>query len=397
MGKTVGFTRRTFLRGTAAAGSAAILGSRASAAPADVSRKRIRVGVIGCGSVSKKYLPHLRECPFVELVSVCDILVARARQTAARFQIPHCYPHIEKMLPGAPFDLLVNLTDMQEHGRLNRQALEAGKHVWSEKPMADHFAQGQELLDLAKRKGLCLWAAPVVVASPQFAIMARTLREGQLGQVAAAHASYGHLGPNWASFFYEKGGGSLPDLGVYNLTTLTGLFGPARAVTAMLSVVTPTRHIRGKGTIAVEAEDNAMVILDHGNNILSQIQCGFNYFAAREHDHTSADHHTISIIGTGGSMHLAGYDWAPHGVDLATREQPALKRYAADSGSYCWQQGASHMAECLATGKQSPLAPEHALHVIEIIDAARASQRTGRRVAVASRFPWPLPANLDPP
>src|SRR5438128_2196274 len=87
-------------------------------------------------------------------------------------------------------------------------------------------------------------AKPItVVNSPQFAFMAKTLNERTLGRVAAAHADYGHTGPDWSSFFYEKGGGSMPDLGVYNLTTLTGLLGPAKAVTAMTSVVTDTREI----------------------------------------------------------------------------------------------------------------------------------------------------------
>jgi len=79
----------------------------------------------------------------------------------------------------------------------------------------------------------------VVVNSPQFAFMSKTIQEGKLGKVSAAHAHYGHLGPNWSAFFYEKGGGSLPDLGVYNLATLTGLLGPAKFVTAMTSIVTP--------------------------------------------------------------------------------------------------------------------------------------------------------------
>ena len=72
-------------------------------------------------------------------------------------------------------------------------------------------------------------------------------------------------GPTWCAFFYEKGGGSLPDLGVYNLASLTGLLGPAKAVIAMTSIVTPERTVDDKGKIKVEAEDNAHVVMDHGN------------------------------------------------------------------------------------------------------------------------------------
>jgi predicted dehydrogenase len=108
--------------------------------------------------------------------------------------------------------------------------------------------------------------------------MSQAIQEGKLGKVAAAHAHYGHLGPNWSAFFYEQGGESLLDLGVDNIATLTGLLGPARSVMAMTSIVTEKRGIIGKGTVKVEAEDNAMVLMYHGNGTLSHVQCGFNYF-----------------------------------------------------------------------------------------------------------------------
>ena len=152
--------------------------------------------------------------------------------------------------------------------------------------------------------------------------MAKTLAAGKLGRVASAHADYGHTGPTWSSFFYEKGGGSMPDLGVYNLTSLTGLLGPARSVIAMVSIVTPTREIDGKGQIKVTEEDNAMVTLDHGNGVLSHVQCGFNFFNPHGHEGSKETRHTISIYGSQGSMGLVGYDWEPLGVDLATQEKP---------------------------------------------------------------------------
>ena len=127
-------------------------------------------------------------------------------------------------------------------------------------------------------------------------------------------------GPDWSAFFYEKGGGSLPDLGVYNLTTLTGLLGPAEAVMAMTSIVTPERTVDNKGAIKVEAEDNAMVLMDHGNGVMSHVQCGFNYFDPYGHEGKGQQQHTISIVGTDGIMGLVGYDWAPLGVDLATSD-----------------------------------------------------------------------------
>jgi predicted dehydrogenase len=380
--------RREFLGQAATVGAALALAGRgvhAAQAPA----KRTRVGVIGCGSVSHRYLPHLQECPFVELVSTCDIIPERAVDQAKAHGVPNHYPHISKMLAGAEFDLLVNLTDMQEHEHLNREAITAGKHVWSEKPIANTYAAGQELLELAKQKGVRVWGAPVVVASPQFAFMARTLAAGSLGRVAAAHANYGHTGPTWSSFFYEKGGGSMPDLGVYNISSLTGLLGPAKSVVAMVNIVTPTRTIDRKGEIKVTEEDNAMVLLDHGNGALSHIQSGFNYFNPHGHEGSQETRHTISIVGSHGFMGLVGYDWEPLGVDLATADEP-LARHETDARGYVWQQGASMAAECLATGKELLVTPEHALHVVDIMVAARESQATGRRIDLKSTFKWPV-------
>ena len=160
----------------------------------------------------------------------------------------------------------------------------------------------------------------------------------------------------------------MPDLGVYNLTTLTGLLGPAKSVVALTSVVTPTRNIRGKGLVRVSEEDNAMVLLDHGKE----------------------KRHTISIVGSTGLLGLVGYDWEPLDVDLATASAPNFKRQATDRGDYRWQQGASLVAECLVTGKEPLFTAEHALHVVEIICAARQSQETGKRIDLKSSFKWPV-------
>jgi len=279
---------------------------------------------------------------------------------------------------------------MQEHGHLNKQALNAGKHVWSEKPMANTYLEGRALLDLAIKKGLRIWGAPAVVNSPQFAFMSKAIQEGKLGNISAGHAHYGHLGPTWSAFFYEKGGGSLPDLGVYNLATLTGLLGPAQYVTAMTSIVTHTRKTDNKGEIRVEAEDNAMVLMDHGKGILSHVQSGFNYFDPYGHSGTGQNQHTISVWGTKGNMGLVGYDWAPFGVDIATVDHETPVREVPDAGTYMWQQGASVISEALATGKEPLINAEHALHVLEIIEAARKSGADGKRVKLQSKFKWPI-------
>jgi predicted dehydrogenase len=159
---------------------------------------------------------------------------------------------------------------------------------------------------------------------------------------------------------------------------------------AMTSILTPTRKVDDKGQIKVEAEDNAMVLMDHGNGELSHVQCGFNYFDPYGHEGKGQDRPTISLWGTEGNMALIGYDWAPLSVELATSWTEPPKRFATDAEGYVWEQGASVVAECLSTGKEPLITARHALHVLEIIEAARASQESGRRISLQSTFPWPI-------
>ena len=182
----------------------------------------------------------------------------------------------------------------------------------------------------------------------------------------------------------------MPDLAVYNMTTLTGLLGPAKAVTAMVSIVTPERTVENKGRIKVTEEDNAMVLLDHGKGVISHVQSGFNYFNPHGHDGRNETRYTIDVVGAEGFMGMVGYDWAPLGVDLATKASPKLERHATDAEGYIWQLGAALAAECLVTGKELLVTPEHALHVLEIITAARESSAQGKRIELQSTFPWPI-------
>lgn len=382
-------SRRNFLQNTALAG-AAMLVSNIETLAKTTADKKIKVAVIGCGSVSGKYLPHLSKSPFVELVSVCDIKFDRARSRAKEFNVPNSFPHIDQLLAGPHFDLMVTLTDMQEHGRLNKLALQANRNVWSEKPMANTYKEGKALLDLAKQKKLRIWGAPAVVNSPQFAYMSQAIKDKKLGKISSAHAHYGHTGPTWSAFFYETGGGSLPDLGVYNIATLTGLLGPAKSVVAMTSIVTPERVVDDKGKIPVKAEDNAMLLMDHGSGIISHVQCGFNYFDPYGHEGVGQERPTIIIWGSHGNMSLVGYDWAPHGVDMVTHDNEKPQRFVTDPKGYVWEEGASVISKSLATGEEPLINVEHALHVLEVIEATRESGKSGKRIQLESTFKWPV-------
>lgn len=382
-------SRSEFLKTTALAAAGTLVASLESWAATD--DKKIKVGLIGCGSVSNRYLPQLLSSKMIEVVSLCDIKYDRAVAQNKQYNVgAQTYRNIDEMLAGVPFDMIVTTTDMQVHGELNKKALNAGKHVWSEKPMANTYAEGKALLDLAKSKGLRIWGAPAVVNSPQFEFMSKAIQEGKLGTISAAHGQYGHTGPTWSAFFYEKGGGSMPDLGVYNMATLTGLLGPTRTVMAMTSVVTKERVVDDKGKIKVVAEDNAQILMEHDKGVLSHVMCGFNYFDPHGHEAGNQTLHSIQVYGTKGNMRLIGYDWETNGVMMDTSETEPPKLLCTDKGGYEWQEGARVVGESMVKKVEPRINVEHALHVLEIIEAARRSSEQGVRIQLKSTFPWPM-------
>ncbi|MBK6390708.1 MAG: Gfo/Idh/MocA family oxidoreductase [Saprospiraceae bacterium] len=383
-------TRKKFLQRTALAGVSILLNSLQGWSSAN-GDKKLRVGLIGCGSVSNRYIPHLQSSPLVEIVSLCDIKYERAVAQNKLYQVNAAtYPHIDQMLAGVPFDMMITTTDMQLHGALNKKALMAGKHVWSEKPMANTYAEGKALLDLARSKNLRFWGAPAVVNSPQFAFMSKCIQEGKLGRIASAHGQYGHTGPGWSAFFYEKNGGSMPDLGVYNIASLTGLLGPARSIVSMLSIVNPDRTVDDKGKIKVEAEDNAHILMQHDHHVISHVMCGFNYFDPHGHEAKDQKLHSIQIYGDQGNLRLIGYDWESNGVYLDNSWDHPPVLYQEDSEGYVWQEGATRVAESLINHAEPRINVEHALHVLEIIEAARKSSASGKKIPLKSTFKWPM-------
>jgi predicted dehydrogenase len=343
---------------------------------------RITVAVAGCGSVSQAYLTDLEQSAHVELVSVCDGAPDRAARRAEEHGVPHQFADFDSMLAGPPFDLLINLTAMPYHYPLNLKALQAGRHVLCEKPIATTLADGRRLLDEASARDRQLFGAPNVVISPAFRCMAEIVASGEIGRVHAAHGRYGHAGPSWGPWFYHKGGGSLFDLGVYNITTLTGLLGPARNVVALSGIAIPERTIEGEH-VQVEADDNTMLLMDHGDAVFSCVQTGFVY---RQH----RQDRTVELIGTKGSLNLLGHDWGPKGVEVWTEAKRDWETRGEDQQRYGWQTGGSYLAECLATGSPSLMTGAHAFHVLEVMLAAHESAASGRRVAVESTFPWPV-------
>jgi predicted dehydrogenase len=250
--------------------------------------------------------------------------------------------------------------------------------VLVEKPMATILDEAAGLVDVAARSPGVLVCAPHIVLSPTFRAVHAAVREGAIGRVLTARARYGWAGPWWGEWFYRRGGGSLFDLGIYNVTSLCALVGPARSVAAMVGVAIPQRVVDGR-TIEVEADDNAHVLIDFGHARFGVVTTGFTMQRYRSP--------AIELYGDKGTIQLLGDDWAPEGWELWRNEEGAWRVHPESDPHWQWTDGLRHLVDCAETGRKPVTRPEHAYHALEVVLAAQAAGRDGTTRPIESDFP----------
>ncbi len=359
----------------------------------------VRLGIVGCGSVFwtpyMSLIERLRGEGRVDVTAVYDSDPAKRRMAAERLDLSPDLPADVAVCRHPDVDVVLVLTSMTGHGRLARTALEAGKHVLVEKPVATSLAQAEQVLALAERSPGRLVCAPHIMLSPTYRAMHARVRAGEIGGLLTARGRYGWAGPDWSRWFYEPGGGALFDLGVYNVTSLCGFFGPARRVTAMTGVAIPERVIDGE-PVRVRAEDNAHVLIDFGDARLAVVTTGFTMQRYRSP--------CLELYGTHGVLQMLGDDWAPEGYELwrndtqrtssAGTGEAHWELHPEPDPTWTWTDGLRHLVDCIETGQEPVTRPEHAYHALEIMLAAQAAGSDGRARAIASEFPAPDLARL---
>jgi predicted dehydrogenase len=339
----------------------------------------VGLGIAGCGNVLGAYIAlaeRLHRRGMADVVALCG---RPTRQAAALAAWPTAdfltdYP---ALLKREDVRAVVILTPMGHHAPMAKAALEAGKHVLVEKPLAVTLEEAQELVAVSRRAGRLLLCAPFTVLSPTFQTISRRVRRGDIGRVVSARGRYGWAGPDWTDWFYKPGGGALFDLGVYNLTTLTGLLGPVRRVTAMTGIAVPERMVRGKA-VQVEADDNSHVLLDFGDGRLAVITCGFTLQQYRGPG--------LELFGTEGTLQMLGDDWDPDGYELWQNSAGCWQVYKETQPDWPWTDGLRHLVECILEEAEPVVTPEHACHVLEVMLQAQAAGRDGRARAIETSF-----------
>jgi predicted dehydrogenase len=342
----------------------------------------VRLGIAGCGNVLGAYLAlaeTLQREGRAEVVALCGR--DRHRGQAAQHRIPHFHTDYRHLLERADVDLVLVLTPMRDHAAMAAAALDAGKHVLVEKPLGVTLEEARSLVARARRSPGRLLCAPFTVLSPTFQTVAHRLRRGNIGRVVAARGRYGWAGPDWTDWFYRPGGGALFDLGVYNLTTLTGWLGPVRRVAAMTGVAIPERPINGK-TVRVEAEDNAQLILDFGDACFATVFAGFTLQQYRGPG--------LELFGTEGTIYLHGDDWDPDGYELWQNRAGCWQYFKESHPDWPWTDGLRHLVDCVQNGTVPQVTPEHALHVLEVMIGAQEAGRDGRTRVIETLFDPPV-------
>lgn len=243
---------------------------------------RLNLGVVGCGAISGIYFQNFRKFG-LPVVACADLDQAKACAAAEKWGVPRVC-RAEELVADPNVQVVVNLTVPKAHHPINQAAIEAGKHVYVEKPLAVEHENGRWLVEEAARRGLKVGCAPDTVLGAGIQTCRKLIDDGEIGSPVGAHAFMlcpGH--ESWhpsPEFYYERGGGPMFDMGPYYLTALVTLLGGIESVSASARITFPSRTITSeakRGTvIPVETPTHISGILNFANGAVGAITTSFD-------------------------------------------------------------------------------------------------------------------------
>lgn len=360
--------------------------------------KKVKVGVIGCGNISRIYMQNLQKFEITELVACADIDIARAEQRAEEFGIPKsCTP--EQLLADPEIEIVVNLTVPAAHAEVSMMALQAGKHVYVEKPLAATVEEGERVLKLARERGLMVGGAPETFLGGGIQTCRKLIDAGWIGTPVAATAfmmasGHEHWHPQ-PDFFYEPGGGPMLDMGPYYITALIHLLGPIRRVSGSARITFPERTATSKGNegrkIKVHIPTHVSGTIDFANGAIGQITTSFDIAAGTQLPH-------IEIYGSEGTLRVPDPNTFGGPVLLRTKQTPEWKEVPLTHGFTSNNRGIGvmDMAYALQEGRPHRASGELAYHCLEVMHAFMRSSETNEHVMISSTCerPEPMPVTL---
>ena len=271
----------------------------------------IRIASVGYGDIAhRRHFPELRDLgDRAELVAIAGRDEPSLEQTAREFGIPQWYSDADEMLASDGIDAVMVLTPPDSHSLFAKKAMEAGKHVLVEKPLVMSVEEAADLLQALEaqqeKKPITFLPLPHV-ATPEHQTVARLLGDGIVGEATSVECHRGHRGPTHADWFYRKalaGGGVLFDLGIYQVSAVVSLFGPARTVTALCNRRFESRTLDDGSVVEPDVEDSALVSLWLESRMAATINANWNGYVS--HHETRR---RVTVIGREGSLHFGVAD-----------------------------------------------------------------------------------------
>jgi predicted dehydrogenase len=358
---------------------------------------KVKVGLIGVGNISPAYINGIRMFERLDLVALADIDPQRASARAAEFNVPRTL-EVDEMLADPEIDIVVNLTIPQAHAMVNMAAVSAGKNVYAEKPFSLNRDEGKPVLETARAKGVRIGCAPDTFFGGGIQTCRKLIDDGAIGEPVSAVAYMAGHGPeSWhpnPSFYYQKGGGPMFDMGPYYLTALVNLIGPIKRVTGSARASFPERTATSKGLegmkIPVEVPTHIVGVLDFESGAIGNIIMSFDTWA----------HHLprIEIYGSEGSLSVPDPNTFGGPVQINRNDGkgwvdvPLTHGYTENSRGI----GVADMAYALGSGRPHRANGDLAYHVVDVMQGIHEASEFGRHVEIQSTCDKPaaLPVGL---
>ncbi|TQS69924.1 Gfo/Idh/MocA family oxidoreductase [Rhodobacteraceae bacterium] len=348
------------------------------------------IGVIGCGVISDIYLRNIARFSQLALVGVADLDMEAARKRAHEHNTIALSP--EALLAREDVEIVLNLTIPAAHVAVGLAALEAGKHVYSEKPMAGTVADARRLMDAAQARGLRLGCAPDTFLGGSHQTARALVDAGRIGTPTAGTATLmlpGHEAwhPNPDFYYAGAGAGPMMDMGPYYVTAMINLLGPVRRVTAFGARGRDTRVIatgpRAGQTIPVEVPTHITGVMEFAGGALVQIVTSFDVTAHR--------HSPLELYGTKGALVIPDpnrFDGEVALFEDGWTPQPLSHAYGDDNYRAL---GLADMAQGLREGRPHRASGALGLHALEVMEAISASAQDGRVITLDTTCDRPAP------
>jgi predicted dehydrogenase len=356
-----------------------------------------RVGIIGCGNIAPVYAKTIGTFPWIEVAAFADGIPERAEAFAGRYG--GVALELSDMLADDTIDAVVNLTPAHAHTSVSRICLEAGKPVFSEKPLGTDFDEGRALVELAAARGLRLGCAPDTFMGAGLQAARTAIDRGVIGEPIAANGFMLGFGPEWwhpnPESFYGPGAGPLFDMGPYYLTTLVHLLGPARSISGSAKIGIADRVMHAKGRVGDVVQATTPT---HVSSMIDFVS-GASATLVTSYDVKATRFRYIEIYGTEGTLALP--DPNTFGGPLMVRNILAddWGELALPAPNVPQQRGIglADMLSATAATRPHRASAELALHVLELMSSALRSSDAGRRIDLTTTCERPAPMRFHLP